>query len=39
VNHKAVSIDAESGKITFENGVVATADFIVAADGIRVSSL
>lgn len=33
--HKATSIDAEKGLITFENGNTATADVIIAADGIR----
>ncbi|CAI7588912.1 unnamed protein product [Penicillium pancosmium] len=35
VNHKAVEVSAEDGKIKFENGVETTADIIVAADGIR----
>ncbi|KAF9894468.1 hypothetical protein FE257_007971 [Aspergillus nanangensis] len=35
VNHKATSLDADAGTIQFENGTVATADLIVAADGIR----
>lgn len=34
-NHKAVRVDAEAGTITFENGDIAEADLIVAADGIR----
>ncbi|OGM41341.1 salicylate hydroxylase [Aspergillus bombycis] len=38
VNHKATALDAEAGIIQFENGVSATADLIVAADGIRSSS-
>lgn len=33
--HKATTIDAEAGTITFENGKTATADVIIAADGIR----
>lgn len=33
--HKATSLDAEAGRITFENGHSTTADVIVAADGIR----
>jgi len=33
--HKAVEIDPEEGLITFENGNKATADVIIAADGIR----
>lgn len=37
VNHKAVSLDAEAGRIVFENGETASADLIVAADGIRVN--
>lgn len=36
VNHKAVDLDAEAGRILFGNGETASADFIVAADGIRV---
>ncbi|PYI25856.1 salicylate hydroxylase [Aspergillus indologenus CBS 114.80] len=36
VNHKAASLDAEAGRIEFENGETASADLIVAADGIRV---
>ncbi|GES58664.1 salicylate hydroxylase [Aspergillus terreus] len=35
VNHKATGLDAEAGVIQFENGTTATADLIVAADGIR----
>ncbi|KAL4890557.1 hypothetical protein BDV59DRAFT_91383 [Aspergillus ambiguus] len=35
VNHKATGLDAEAGVIQFENGTSATADLIVAADGIR----
>lgn len=35
-NHKALNVDADAGKITFENGNVATADLIIAADNIRV---
>ncbi|KAB8079682.1 hypothetical protein BDV29DRAFT_196799 [Aspergillus leporis] len=38
VNHKAIALDAEAGTIQFENGSSATADLIVAADGIRSSS-
>lgn len=33
--HKAVSVDTKNGLITFENGKSATADVIIAADGIR----
>jgi salicylate hydroxylase len=33
--HKATSIDAEQGKIVFENGNETTVDVIIAADGIR----
>ncbi|UDD65428.1 hypothetical protein AFCA_012601 [Aspergillus flavus] len=39
VNHKATALDAEAGIIQFENGASATADLIVAADGIRVRLL
>ncbi|KAG7877102.1 hypothetical protein KL925_005097 [Ogataea polymorpha] len=35
VDHKALNVDTESGKISFENGHEATHDLIVAADGIR----
>ncbi|GAB0137620.1 hypothetical protein EsDP_00005877 [Epichloe bromicola] len=34
VNHKCREVDAESGKITFENGVTVQHDLIVGADGI-----
>lgn len=37
VNHKALEVDTEKGTIVFENGKTATADLIIAADGIRVS--
>lgn len=33
--HKAVDIDAERGLVAFENGTTATADAVIAADGIR----
>ncbi|WXC64775.1 hypothetical protein SNK03_010587 [Fusarium graminearum] len=33
--HKASSLDTETGHITFENGVEATHDVIICADGIR----
>lgn len=33
--HKATSLDAEKGTITFENGVTATHDAVICADGIR----
>lgn len=33
--HKASSIDAENGTVTFENGNTTIADVIIAADGIR----
>lgn len=33
--HKAVDLDPIAGKIVFENGVVATHDLVVCADGIR----
>lgn len=36
VNHKGVEVSAEKGFIKFENGNTATADLIIAADGIRV---
>ncbi|KAH3671334.1 hypothetical protein OGAPHI_000557 [Ogataea philodendri] len=35
VDHKALSVDAENGKVKFENGYEAAHDLIVAADGIR----
>ncbi|KAI9053229.1 hypothetical protein LZ554_002196 [Drepanopeziza brunnea f. sp. 'monogermtubi'] len=34
VNHRASEIDHEAGTITFENGVQATHDLIIGADGI-----
>lgn len=34
VNHKCKTIDLETNTITFENGVTATHDLIVGADGI-----
>jgi len=36
VNHKAVEVLPEKGIIRFENGNSATADLVIAADGIRV---
>jgi salicylate hydroxylase len=36
VNFKATDVNADSGIIRFENGEEVSADFIVAADGIRV---
>ncbi|RBR13297.1 uncharacterized protein FIESC28_08263 [Fusarium coffeatum] len=33
--HKAASCDTETGHITFENGIEATHDAIICADGIR----
>jgi salicylate hydroxylase len=39
VNHKAIGVDADAGRIQFENGDEASADIIVAADGIRVREL
>jgi len=33
--HRAVRIDAAAGQIEFDNGNVASADVIIAADGIR----
>lgn len=38
VNHKAINVDPEEGTIQFEDGSQTSADIIVAADGIRVSS-
>ncbi|KAJ5569367.1 hypothetical protein N7450_011853 [Penicillium hetheringtonii] len=35
VNHKAIEVDAEEGRVKFENGAEISADMIVAADGIR----
>ncbi|OQE82492.1 hypothetical protein PENNAL_c0036G01837 [Penicillium nalgiovense] len=35
VNFKATDVNAEDGVIQFENGATASADIIVAADGIR----
>ncbi|GAB7356232.1 hypothetical protein MBLNU459_g7051t1 [Dothideomycetes sp. NU459] len=35
VNHKAVEMKEDEGFVKFENGETATADLIVAADGIR----
>ncbi|KAJ5212779.1 uncharacterized protein N7498_004425 [Penicillium cinerascens] len=35
VNHKAIEVNAEEGLVRFENGTRATADLVVAADGIR----
>jgi salicylate hydroxylase len=37
VNFKAVEVNAEKGVVRFENGAEASADIIVAADGIRVT--
>jgi hypothetical protein len=36
VNFKAIEVNAEEGVLRFENGTEASADIIVAADGIRV---
>jgi salicylate hydroxylase len=36
VNFKAIEVNAEKGVVRFENGAEASADIIVAADGIRV---
>lgn len=33
--HKAVGLDAEAGRVTFENGSEATHDVVICADGIR----
>jgi hypothetical protein len=38
-HHKAVSVNSEQGKIVFEDGQDASAELIIAADGIRVSLL
>lgn len=37
VNHRAVDVDCENGRVTFENGNTITADLIIGADGIRVN--
>ncbi|ORY56969.1 putative salicylate hydroxylase [Pseudomassariella vexata] len=37
VNHKCTAIDLEAGMVTFENGVTATYDVVVGADGIGSS--
>ncbi|KAH6682736.1 hypothetical protein B0J14DRAFT_673144 [Halenospora varia] len=34
VNHKCSAIDLENGIVTFENGVTATHDVVIGADGI-----
>ena len=34
-SHRAVEVEAEVGKVTFENGEVITADLVIAADGIH----
>lgn len=39
VDHKCLDIDVNAGVITFENGVKATHDLIVGADGIGVCLL
>jgi salicylate hydroxylase len=36
VNFKAIEVNAEEGVVRFENGAEASADIIIAADGIRV---
>ena len=36
MNFKAIEVNAEKGVVRFENGAEASADIIVAADGIRV---
>ncbi|KAI0470534.1 hypothetical protein GGR56DRAFT_133444 [Xylariaceae sp. FL0804] len=33
--HKAVELDAQAGRIVFENGAEATHDVVICADGIR----
>jgi salicylate hydroxylase len=33
--HKAIEVDADAGRIRFENGTEVVADVIIAADGIR----
>lgn len=35
VNHKAIEVDYKTGFVRFENGLTATSDLVVAADGIR----
>jgi len=34
-DHRAVEVDAERGRVRFENGNVVTADLVIAADGIH----
>jgi salicylate hydroxylase len=34
-SYKAVGVDAEHGRVTFENGEVVTADLVIAAGGIH----
>lgn len=34
VNHKCTAIDLDTGLVTFENGVTATHDVVIGADGI-----
>ncbi|KAJ9656804.1 hypothetical protein H2198_004692 [Neophaeococcomyces mojaviensis] len=34
-NHKVIEVDAQAGTMVFENGKTASADLIIAADGIR----
>ena len=34
-SHRAVEVEAELGKVTFENGGIITADLVIAADGIH----
>jgi hypothetical protein len=36
VDHIATDLDYDAGQVTFQNGVVITADLIIGADGIRV---
>lgn len=38
LNHKASHVDYGTGLVEFENGVTATADLIIAANGIRSST-
>lgn len=38
LHHACASVDYDTGRVTFSNGVTATHDLIVGADGIGVSS-
>lgn len=35
LNHKAIEVDYESGRVKFDNGTEISADLVIAADGIR----